>query len=665
EHELPVCEINCGDLSICTGESTELCAAAGFASYSWSNGATTRCITVSAGGTYYVTVTNAYGCSSTCNTTVVEYQLPVCSINGGYACCQGDPMQICVPASVGAVSYLWSTGATTRCIETYTTGTYTVTVTNQNGCTSTCDKYVLFYPRPEITMPVFGQVCDTLTSGITLSGATPVGGVYSGDGVVNGVFYPAVAGLGTHYIYYKSDNGHCSSIDSALIEVVTCVCLVPSTPQITGLASVCRSSQSSYVAVGATGATGYEWTVTGGATIIYGQGTDSIVVQFGCMTCTGGNVCVTASNRCGAAPQVCVPFGIVLTAPVLAGTINGPLTEVCPGSAIQYCITPVPNATNYVWTIPANTSIIAGNGTSCITLQILPGFASGNLIVQGQNCKGLSGSKTISLKSLPGQPAAIAGLTSPLCNVTNVAFSIAPVSGATGYNWIVPAGATITSGVNTTSITVDFGPAFVSGNVSVNATNACGAGPQRHLAVKAKPNTPASINGPLSVCVNDAGVAYSVVAETGVTYAWVVPTGASVVSGQGTASVLVNFGAASGNVKVTPSNVCGSAAAKLIAVNVTSCARLTYGNSTEVSGDIKVYPNPAKSDLTVQFNSQEEKQYTITITDIIGKVVYNTVFNSVEGDNQAKLNVSDFPQGLYMLTLKGEGFNKVVRITVQ
>ena len=78
---LPECTIT-GSGSICPGQSTQLCAPAGAASYSWSTGATTNCITVSAAGTYSVTVTSAAGCTSTCSQTVTVSQTAVCTITG-------------------------------------------------------------------------------------------------------------------------------------------------------------------------------------------------------------------------------------------------------------------------------------------------------------------------------------------------------------------------------------------------------------------------------------------------------------------------------------------------------------------------------------------------------------------------------------------------------
>ncbi|HXP51540.1 MAG TPA: hypothetical protein VN922_16405, partial [Bacteroidia bacterium] len=62
---------------------------------------------------------------------------------------------------------------------------------------------------------------------------------------------------------------------------------------------------------------------------------------------------------------------------------------------------------------------------------------------------------------------------------------------------------------------------------------------------------PYSITGSISVSVSASGVTYSVPNTTGSTYAWTVPSGATIVSGQGTNSITVNFGTHSGDVSVT------------------------------------------------------------------------------------------------------------------
>lgn len=128
---------NTGALSFCTGGSTTLTAAGGFASYLWSNGATTQSIIVNAAGTYSVTGYTAAGCTSQSSaTSVVVSALPVASVSasGSTTFCLGDSVVLSAPAGY---TYLWSTGATTQSITITSSGSYQVTVTNANGCSTT------------------------------------------------------------------------------------------------------------------------------------------------------------------------------------------------------------------------------------------------------------------------------------------------------------------------------------------------------------------------------------------------------------------------------------------------------------------------------------------------------------------------------------------------
>ncbi|WP_299577863.1 MBG domain-containing protein, partial [uncultured Sunxiuqinia sp.] len=67
------------------------------------------------------------------------------------------------------------------------------------------------------------------------------------------------------------------------------------------------------------------------------------------------------------------------------------------------------------------------------------------------------------------------------------------------------------------------------------------------------------ISGETNVCANATGIAYSVAPIDGaLTYTWAVPSGATITEGQGTPSILVDFGETNGNIKVTPTNGCGT-----------------------------------------------------------------------------------------------------------
>ncbi len=147
---LPVPVIQ-GSTVICQNGSTTLSAGIGFASYKWSNGATTQSISTTQAGTYTVSVTNAQGCIGTSSVTVTVSSLPQPSISGSLNICQGS--STILDAGSGFASYLWSTGATTHSISATQAGTYSATVTNAAGCTgaTSATAVVNSLPQPSVS----------------------------------------------------------------------------------------------------------------------------------------------------------------------------------------------------------------------------------------------------------------------------------------------------------------------------------------------------------------------------------------------------------------------------------------------------------------------------------------------------------------------------------
>jgi len=92
------------------------------------------------------------------------------------------------------------------------------------------------------------------------------------------------------------------------------------------------------------------------------------------------------------------------------------------------------------------------------------------------------------------------------------------------------------------------------------------------------PATPAAIVGSTGFCANDTGVAYQVaLVSDASSYVWTLPAGASIVSGAGTNSILVNFGTTGGSISVQAVNVCGSSPVSQQAVNlIVPSATFTY-----------------------------------------------------------------------------------------
>ncbi len=84
-------------------------------------------------------------------------------------------------------------------------------------------------------------------------------------------------------------------------------------------------------------------------------------------------------------------------------------------------------------------------------------------------------------------PGLITGDPAVCRGQTGVGYGVAPVPNATSYQWVLPAGAAIVSGINTNAISVDFSPTAVSGNITVHGVNGCGNGSPSQLAVTVSP----------------------------------------------------------------------------------------------------------------------------------------------------------------------------------
>jgi Galactose oxidase, central domain/Secretion system C-terminal sorting domain len=151
---LPVATINpAGPVLICSNSPALLTAISSLGyTYQWYmnnnifSGETNQALTVSDTGFYSVVVTDANNCSASSSLVqVIQGVGPVVTIQGPpqVGCLQntiyigyGPQSATLTAVSSTAVSYLWSTGATTQSISVTTSGTYTVTGFDTNGCPS-------------------------------------------------------------------------------------------------------------------------------------------------------------------------------------------------------------------------------------------------------------------------------------------------------------------------------------------------------------------------------------------------------------------------------------------------------------------------------------------------------------------------------------------------
>lgn len=132
------------DSSFCFSVSITLDAGSGYAEYYWQNGTTNQTFPVNAPGTYFVTVTNSYGCKGSDTINILLEDMPVISLGTDKSLC--DAVSFVLDPGPEFNSYLWQDGSSGQTFLASSEGIYSVTVTN--GCGSV-DASVTVNPCPE------------------------------------------------------------------------------------------------------------------------------------------------------------------------------------------------------------------------------------------------------------------------------------------------------------------------------------------------------------------------------------------------------------------------------------------------------------------------------------------------------------------------------------
>lgn len=150
----PVPVINLGsDTSVCEGDSITLDAGAGL-NYLWSNSATTQTISVGP-GLWICAVTDGF-CNNADTVLVANNPGPQIGFPATTTSC-GDAV---LDAGAGSSSYLWSDGSTGQSIVVSTSGTYSLTVTDSQGCPGSDSLEVIIEEVPNAELGNDTTICD-------------------------------------------------------------------------------------------------------------------------------------------------------------------------------------------------------------------------------------------------------------------------------------------------------------------------------------------------------------------------------------------------------------------------------------------------------------------------------------------------------------------------
>lgn len=197
------------EVSLCQGQSIVL-EAEGTGDFTWSTGETTPSITVSAIGTYTVTLSNE--CGSDEATILVSdggtVPNPVIDVVGNTSICAGESVLL---LASGAGNYEWSTGSVADEIEVYLPGVYSLTATNSCGSTTTSVQITQnTSPLVNITQGAVAAICDGGSLTLTASSTLPITWSTGHEGALI-----EVENAGTYYAFVANICG----ADTAFIDV--------------------------------------------------------------------------------------------------------------------------------------------------------------------------------------------------------------------------------------------------------------------------------------------------------------------------------------------------------------------------------------------------------------------------------------------------------------
>jgi hypothetical protein len=183
-------------------------------SYAWPNGDTLSFSSNISGGQTTVTVTDANGCFDTITVTLNEtFPLPIVDLGNDTVVCGA----IYSLGAGAATSYLWSTGDTTQFIGVDSTGYYSVTAGDTNGCANTDTVLVVFNPLLAYSIDIDSSACGLSTGSAEITNLVGGGNfsIYWSTGQTSGLIANNLSS--SNYDVTVTDQNGCEEVQSFTI----------------------------------------------------------------------------------------------------------------------------------------------------------------------------------------------------------------------------------------------------------------------------------------------------------------------------------------------------------------------------------------------------------------------------------------------------------------
>ncbi len=380
-------------------------------SYSWSNGGNTQTISNLSAGNYTVTVTDANGCTDTSSTTIGQGGAITLSPGSTDVSCFGGNDGTASVNAFGGTSpynYAWSNGGNSQMITGLSAGTYSVTVTDVNGCTATASTTISQPTQVNVSANSTASACAGANTGTATAsssgGSAPYTYAWSNGG--NGA---TITGLsaGTYTVTATDSNG-CTDTSSTTVSQGNGINVNASST-----ASACAGASTGTATANASGGSSpytYAWSNGGNNATITG-------LSAGTYTVT-----VTDANGCSNIDATTVTQGSDLDVTTNAttvscpGGINGTATANASGGSSPY---------TYAWSNGGSGSSISGvtNGTYTVTA------------TDANGCTGVS-TATVGVSNNPSLSCSVT-VSSPVSenNGSDGALTVAVSNGSGNYSY--------------------------------------------------------------------------------------------------------------------------------------------------------------------------------------------------------------------------------------
>lgn len=494
--------------------------------YTWDpTGQTTSTAVNLSAGTYTVTATDSKGCSATKTAVVTNQFTPpsgFASTNNNVSCFGASNGKASVLASSGTAPYVYNwgpSGGTAMTATGLSPNTYTVTVTDVNGCTVTSTTIITEPAAMNLNPASTNTTCGASvgSAGVSPSGGTaPYTYLWSNTATAS-----TVNSLGAgSYTVTVTDAGACSLTKTFSVVVTNPLSITSSSTNIT--CNGAANGTGTITASGGSGSFNYTWAPSGGSAATatgLGPGTYTVTVSdAGAAACSGTTTVVITQPAALIAP-------LIVTNISCAGSNSGQESVTPSGGAGSY---------TYLWS--------NGGVTNAIT-----GLAAGPYTVTVTDASGCTVTASGTVTS--GAPlTAITSGTNINCFGQNTGQAVVTAGGGSGtysYNWL-PGGSVSATATNLTAntytVTVTDG-----GGCTKTATISITQPPAFTISTSKTDASCGSTNGNATATPAGGVPAY--------TYAW---------TGGGNAGTISNLAAGGYTVTVSDANGCTQTSAVTI-----------------------------------------------------------------------------------------------------